>query len=142
MTLWLLWGCVNDEIFFHRVEVTGSILSDTTDAPIWLSAHHAWFGEGLLRYPASEFDSTMFPSSGEFSWTIDVPIVEDASGLLIYGWQDVDDDGVFCGLDGSEEYSDLVSIEEYPTFSATIALHLNRLCKASEKLWSEEGIPE
>ena len=98
-----------------------------------------WFGEGDLRYPAAEF-VVNFSTAGEFSWTVDVPISAEASGLLIYAWQDLDGDGIFCGLDGSEEFSDLVEVEDYPVFEAVVELQLEQLCQPSEKLWLSEGL--
>ena len=134
--LWLLWGCVNDEIFFHRVEVTGSLLSGTTDAPVWISAHHAWFGTGDLRIPVKQFDSQSLEDASDFTWSIDVPVVEDAEGLVLYAWQDLDGDGEFCGLSGTEEYSGFYEVE-YPTFAAVVEIPIQNPCAAPEILWEE-----
>lgn len=135
-------GCINDIDRYRRVDIEGSIVSDNMESPVYLSAHHAWFGEGVLRYPAAEFDSIVLSKPESFLWTIDVPISEDASGVLIYGWQDLDGDGVFCSLEGEEEYSDLIEIEEYPIFKAVITMHLNRPCEPPELLWDTNGLVE
>jgi len=136
MILFLSLGCINDEIFFQRVDIAGSLLSNTTDAPVYVSAHHAWFGEGDLRIPAKQFDSKRVDSATDFTWELDVPVREDAAGLVLYAWQDLDGDGDFCGLGGSEEFSGLYEVD-FPTFSASVEIAIQNSCAASESLWEE-----
>ena len=142
MFLFGVLACYNQVMHFQRVDISG-VLTSQSDIlkPIYLSAHHAWFGEGSLRVPASEFDSMLWREGDSFSWTIDVPLLDEAEGLLLYAWQDLDGDGVFCGFDAEDEYSDLVEVLDFPTFEATVVLNLTRRCQPSENLWGEEGIP-
>ena len=144
MLLLLNLACYNEVLRFRRVEITGVIESDISaeEGKVYLSAHHAWFGNDILRFPAAEFDSTIRDELGSFVWDIDVPIFEEADGLLIYAWQDQDEDGIFCSLHGTEEYSDLVEVDVYPSFTAHVELTLARLCQPPENLWGENGIPE
>ena len=136
MILFLSLGCINDELLFQRVELTGEIISETSDAPVYLSAHYAWFGEDVLRIPAKKFDSIELSTAGEFSWTLDVPLLEEAEGLALYAWQDLDGDGDFCGLEGTEEFSAIAPVD-FPTFSAFVELSLSHSCSGSESLWEE-----
>ena len=136
--LWMILACINDEKRFHRVEVEGRILAGSTDAEIYLSAHHSWFGEGDLRIPAKLFDTMVLSSAEDFRWTVDVPVVDSAEGLLLYAWQDLDGDAVFCGLDGEEEASGIYEVD-FPTFQASVDIVLDQSCAAPETLWEEIG---
>ena len=136
MILLLSLGCINDEIFFQRVDIAGRLLSNTPEEPVYVSAHHAWFGQGDLRIPAKQFDSQRMESADDFTWILDVPVREDAEGLVLYAWQDLDGDGDFCGLSGTEEFSGLYVVD-YPTFSASVEISIQNPCAASESLWEE-----
>ena len=136
MILFLLASCINDEMFFQRIVISGSVVSDTVEAPVYLSAHHAWFGEGVLRIPVKKIVSFELLEAGDFTWTIDVPLLEEAEGLALYAWQDLDGDGDFCGLGGVEEFSDLAEVD-FPAFSAAVTLSLENACVASETLWTQ-----
>ena len=136
MIMFLFMCCINDEVFFQRIEISGSILADTIEAPVYLSAHHSWYGEGDLRVPLKAFDSIVLPESGDFTWTLDVPLLDNAEGLALYAWQDLDADGDFCGLGGQEEFSDLVETDD-SAFSVTVELSLENACVAVESFWAE-----
>ena len=135
MILLLFAGCINDEVFFQRIVVSGNIVSDTVDAPVYISAHHAWFGEGVLRIPVKKFASVEILEAGDFTWTVDVPLLEEAEGLALYAWQDLDGDGDFCSLEGAEEFSDLVEVA-FPSYSAVVEHSLENSCVAPENFWT------
>ena len=137
MMLFLLSACINETIRFRRVEITGTLSSEDTTSTMFLSAHHEWYDTDLLAHPAAMFDQNQF-EPGEFSWTIDIPIPETyTEGLLLYVWQDTDGDEVFCGLNGDEEYSDMVSIEDETIFQIDVQLTPQYVCAAPETLYSE-----
>lgn len=137
MILFLLSACINETIRFRRVEITGALSSEDTTSAMYVSAHHGWYDTDLLAHPAAMFDQAQF-EPGSFSWTIDIPMPETyTEGLLIYVWQDTDGDEVFCGLNGDEEYSDMVSIEDDTIFSVNVQLTPQYVCAAPETLYSE-----
>ena len=137
MIMFLLSACINETIRFRRVEVTGTLSSEDTSSTMYASAHHAWYDTDLLAHPAELFDQNQF-EPGDFSWTIDIPITDTlAEGLLIYVWQDTDGDEVFCGLNGDEEYSDMVYIADDTIFSIDVQLTPQYACAAPETLYSE-----
>lgn len=137
MILFLLSACINETIRFRRVEITGTLSSEDATSTMYVSAHHGWYDTDLLAHPAAMFDQAQF-EPGSFSWTIDIPMPETyAEGLLIYVWQDTDGDEVFCGLNGDEEYSDMVSIEDDTIFSVDVQLTPQYACAAPETLYSE-----
>ena len=136
MILFILSACINETIRFRRVEITGTLSSEDTTSTMYLSAHHEWYDTDLLAHPAAMFDQTQF-DPGEFSWTIDVPIPETyTEGLLLYVWQDTDGDEVFCGLNGDEEYSDMVSIADKSIFQIDVQLTPQHACAAPEILYA------
>ena len=135
MIMLLLASCINDTLQYRRVLLSGTLISEE-DNIIYLSAHHAWYEDDLLRHPAAQF-ATSESMPGDFSWSIDVPFSETtADGLLIYAWQDTDGDGIFCGLDGDVEYSDMYALSEEPPFSMEISLTPQFPCEAPETLYA------
>lgn len=136
MILFLLCSCINETLRFRRVEISGSISSDDMTSTIYISAHHARYDSELLAHPAAIFAQTQ-STPGDFSWTIDIPVTDTFSeGLLIYAWQDTDGDEILCGLNGDEEYADMVYIEDDSLFNVTVDLIPQYACSAPETLYS------
>ena len=136
MMLFLLSACINETIRFRRIEVTGTLSSEDSTSIMYISAHHAWYETDVLAHPAELFEQSQF-EPGEFSWTLDIPITDTfAEGLLIYVWQDTDGDEVFCGLNGTTEYSDMAYFEDDSVFSVQVELTPQYECAAPETLYS------
>ena len=136
MILFLLSACINETIRYRRVEITGTLSSEDTQATMYVSAHHARYDTDLLAHPAELFDQEQF-APGDFSWTLDIPISNTfTEGLLIYVWQDTDGDEVFCGLNADEEYSDMAYIDDDTIFQADIQLTPQHACAPPEILYA------
>ena len=135
--LFLLSACINETVRYRRVEITGTLSSQDMQSTMYVSAHHGWYDTELLSHPAAVFDQNQF-EPGAFSWTIDIPLLDTfTEGLLMYVWQDTDDDEVFCGLNGDEEYSDMAYIEDETIFQIDIQLTPQYACLAPEILYAE-----
>ena len=133
--LLFFFSCINQTLHFQRVMLDIDIEA-SDDGAFTLSAHHAWRGEGELRYPAAEFDS-MVSDGSEITWELDVPTLDNTEGLLIYAWQDRDNDGVLCALDGEEEYAGIAKVADFPVFEATLEITLEHACMGPELLYAE-----
>ncbi|MAA78157.1 MAG: hypothetical protein CL916_02770 [Deltaproteobacteria bacterium] len=136
MILFFISACINETVRYRRVDLTGTLSSEDMQSPMYVSAHHAWYDTDLLAHPAAMFDQEIF-NPGDFSWTIDIPIPETfTEGLLIYVWQDTDNDEVFCGLNGDEEYSDMAYIDDETLFQINVQLTPQHACLAPEILYA------
>ena len=135
--LTLTFACYNNVLQYQQVELEGTITSSHESGKVYMSAHHAWFGKAELRVPNVGFLTTEQDAPGDFTWTINVPVDDVAEGLSIYAWQDLDNDGVLCSLQGEQEYSDLIQVVAYPTFYAYLELQLENPCKAVTEVWDE-----
>ena len=133
--LFLFISCINQTLYFQRIQLDIRI-ENSTEGELFFSAHHAWRGTGDLRYPASEFVRFQ-ESDTEFTRILDVPTLDDAEGLLIYAWQDKDDDGVLCGLDAEEEYAGIAEVVDFPVFEASISIELEHPCAGAEILYAD-----
>ena len=134
--IFFCFACINTTNTFHQISISGTIENPQEEGSFFISAHHAWFGEGLLRYPAAEFDQIQ-SDSPTFSWLLNVPVIEEAEGLILYAWQDRDDDTVFCGLNAEEEFSGITKINDFPTFDAEVSINLDHSCLGPEIIYSE-----
>ena len=118
-----------------RVRIDGRI--DTTDdlpgGVTYVSVHHAWLGEGLLRHPMAFIDATTVEQPGDLDVTFDIPMDAGGEGLVLYAWHDRDGDGVLCSIDGDRgERTGAVAVTPWPTYSATVELTLAVPCAGPE----------
>ena len=131
-----LGACVSSTESFHRVTIDGTVTAlDEDPSPVWLEVHHAWVGDGALRYPMGFIAERAQDAPGSFTWTLDVPMDEGGEGLVLYGWQDRDGDGVLCGLGGSVEPSGVEEAGAWPVYALTMDLVLEHDCAGPEALY-------
>ena len=130
-----LSGCLNNEFSFLRIEVNGTIES-AQEGAIFIEFHHMQQGQGELGHPLGLIEEIQTPGSGEFEHLLDYP-EHAGEGLLVYAWQDTDDDEVFCGLGGPEELSGASGISELLDFEETIHVVLDSICLGPERLHSD-----
>lgn len=132
-------GCINQETKLYEVALSGQI-SVASGLPntgqIHLEYHHARSaGEGDLGHPLGEFDREVLSTMGATSKTLLVPEVE-GFGLVVYGWLDVDGDGVLCALDKPRtEPAGIVEVQGYPAHALTYSLVLDTPCAGPETMY-------
>jgi len=127
-----LAGCVNGDAVYYVVDLEIDVSVDA-DGPITLTAHHATQGEGLLEHPLGPFDEAVFEDDALISWQIAVP-QHEGEGLIVYGWQDRDGDGVLCAPGVDDEPAGLTVVEAYPAHAIAIELVLDANCRGPEAL--------
>lgn len=115
-----------------EVSLAGTV-SSTTEGPVELELAFGWVGDGSLRRPYGEIATTELEGPGELSWTLAIP-AEGGEGLVLYGWQDVDGDGLYCALNAAEEPAGLKELEE-GVHQVEVALVLDQACAAPEALF-------
>lgn len=133
MAIGLLAACGGESPSSLRsVTVSGSAsLPEGTIPPgtLHVTAYQAWTGEGELRHPLlplGEFTS----NTGEFSGVIEYP-ADAGEGLVVYGWLDMDGDGVLCTPGNTAEPSGLAVVEPFPVDEVVARLTLDAPCKAA-----------
>jgi len=129
-----LVGCINGDAVYYVVDLEIDVSLDA-DGPITLTAHHATQGEGLLAHPLGPFDEEVFEvvDDAAISWQIAVP-QHEGEGLIVYGWQDRDGDGVLCAPGVDDEPAGLTVVEAYPAHAIAIELVLDATCRGPEAL--------
>lgn len=127
----LLLACT-PVVQLFEVSLVGTV-SSTTDGPVSLELAFGWVGEGTLRRPYGDIAQAQMDAPGELDWTLSIP-AEGGEGLLLYGWQDVDGDGLYCGLNAEEEPAGLVELEA-GVHQVDVALVLDQPCTAPEALF-------
>jgi len=136
----LALGCVNEDLRFYEVELSGTI---TTADPaldgqgeVHLELHHERVGLGEFEHPFGLIESwTLATGEREFTGTGLVPTDNGAVGLVVYAWLDLDGDGVLCSVDGDRsEPAGFVVLDGYPAHSLEFVLTLSEPCKGPEGL--------
>ncbi len=130
MVIFLLACTPVVELF--EVALSGSV-SSTTEGPVALELAFGWVGDGSLRRPYGIIAEKELEGAGELDWTLAVP-TDGGEGLLLYGWQDLDRDGLYCGLGAAEEPAGLVELGEV-VHQVEVTLVLDQPCAAPEALF-------
>ncbi len=128
--VWLLIGCASQVETLRVVSLEVDPVVET-DGPITLELHQAWAGEGALRHPLLLVDTLVF--EGRLSTEVEVP--EQDEGLVLYGWQDLDGDGIHCAPGVDDEPAGVAVVSPWPTFSVSMALVLDTPCVGPERLY-------
>jgi hypothetical protein len=132
-----LLGC-SPVIHLYELDLSGEVVADPpaveADGPIQLELHFASQGEGALAHPLGRFAEVTLDAPGPFSARVDVP-VDDGEGVVLYGFWDLDGDGVLCALGAPEEPAGLVEVEGFPVHTATVTLTLDQPCAAPDALF-------
>lgn len=137
-----LGGCINEVETFHRVVVSGEVIGGSEQGgAIYGEALHAWAGEGALAHPLKPFAFFELPGEGPFEFTIDYPVGE-GEGLAIYGYQDINGDGLLCTPSYRDETAGITVDEGFNPieggdvpFTLTLDLNLDTPCAGPEALY-------
>lgn len=123
----LLFGCSEAPRPTMAVTVQGQITSGPgATGPVRVRLYHAWSLEGDLRHPLQFIDEFQ-TSPGAFSHDFDYPL-DIGEGLVVYAWQDLDGDGVFCTPTFREELAGLTEAAEFPADTVTVEIVLVQPC--------------
>lgn len=102
----LLAGCISEERRLFEVKLDGVVVAAGGGA-VHLELHHAQTGTGSLATPLGLIDETEIARPGAASWTTLVPL-DEGEGLVLYGWLDVDGDGLLCAIGAQAEPAGVV----------------------------------
>jgi hypothetical protein len=132
-------GCINQEVNLYEVALSGqiSVGSDFSNkGEVHLQFHHERsVGAGDLAHPLGEFDRTTLASIGPTSQSLLYP-KDDGAGLVVYGWLDVDGDGILCASGKPRtEPAGLVVVDGFPAHSLSYSLILDTACAGPESLY-------
>lgn len=128
-------GCINTDRRLHEVELHGEVVAEGAAAGVvHLELHHAETGTGPLRTPLGRIDETELAGPGAAMWTTLVPLDEGA-GLVLYGWLDLDDDGLLCAPGAAPEPAGVVEIAGFPAHSLAFTLTLDTPCAGASALF-------
>lgn len=138
MNMFLLFiavGCISQEISFKEYDISLQVVDPKEGATHHATILYEWFGEGTLRYPMYPIDKTSFDGDTLTSW---LPLVEqgEGEGLVVYIWEDLNDDGVFCSLDGDEERTGIVILDESELI-VDVEIELSYQCLGFELMYSQ-----
>lgn len=134
-------ACVNEDVHLYEVELAGSIATEDPaldgEGEVYLELHHGYFGEGELRRPLGLIESWQLdPRQREFDDVVLVSTDGGAEGLVLYGWLDLDGDGVLCAAGTTiEEPAGVVVLSDYPAHVLSFDLQLSTPCRGVEPLF-------
>ena len=116
-----------------EVQVQGEISGDPGGpAEVWFL--HAEVGEGELATPLGLIEKAWVDDPSDWSHTLLYP-EEGGEGLVVYAWEDLDGDAVFCGLGAPEERAGLTEIADFPAFDVSVSIALTVACLGPEGMY-------
>ena len=124
-----LVSCSEPEPPTRAVNISGTIAAPPgvdPDGKVYVTLYHAWSLEGDLRH-AVQFIESFETGFGEFSHDFLYP-EERGEGLLLYGWTDLDGDGVLCTPSVRIDIAGLTEVTDYPADAVTADLELVAPC--------------
>ena len=133
----MLATCINEDRRLYEVVLDGTVTvtGGATTGTVHLELHHARQGNGPLETPLGLIAETTVDAPGAVEWTALVPVewtalvpIDEGQGLVVYGWLDVDGDGLLCGLDASPEPAGVIEVAGFPAHALTFALVLDTSC--------------
>lgn len=131
----VLAACINEDRRLYEVVLDGAVtVTGGATGTVHLELHHAQQGEGVLKTPLGLVAETTMDAPGAVDWTALVPI-DEGEGLVVYGWLDVDGDGLLCGLDASPEPAGVIVVAGFPAHALTFALELDTPCASPSALY-------
>lgn len=139
LTLCLCWlaGC-NQTFRLYEFTLKGKVaLKKGTkgSGKVFVELYHKETGVGNLSQPLLFVKSFTVDNLGDFSETIEFPVVEERSGLIVYAWQDQDGDGSLCSLSKRDELSGLAEVSGFPKRTVNVTLTLEHACLGPEALY-------
>jgi hypothetical protein len=131
LTVYGYYATREQPVAIHQVTVRGQIVAAPGLAGrVTLRFFQAWAGSGVLRHPLESIAQFQVPL-GAFEQVIDYP-VNDGDGLIVYGWLDVDGDGVHCTPSVRNEPAGLVAVRGFPADAVSVRLDLSTPCAGPE----------
>jgi hypothetical protein len=128
-------GCINEDRRLYEVTLAGTItVAGGATGEVHLELHHARRGAGDLETPLGLIEETTSDAAGAIEWTALVPI-DEGEGLVVYGWLDIDGDGLLCGLGGAPEPAGVIEIAGFPAHALSFALVLDTPCAGPTALY-------
>jgi hypothetical protein len=134
-------GCINQDVELYEVRVRGSVSAPSITDPrgtVYLEYHHQQTaGRGALTYPLGLIDRGVAKGPGlpaELDQTLLYP-TQVGQGLVIYGWLDLDGDGILCAPGQTKEPAGLTVASGFPAHELTISLPLSQPCLGPERLY-------
>ena len=126
----LLCSACQEPDVIYEVEYSGSVISDQTGAVELWFLHSQW-GEDTLETSYMVIDTLWIDDASTFSGLLEVP-QGTGSGLSIYGWQDLNDDGEHCRPGTDPELAGLATFTDYPNHVVEVELILDTACEGPE----------
>ena len=130
--LFLLGGCLNEDLAYLTIQLDGLVLSDE-EGPISVEFHHAVQGSDDLAHPLGWIDEIVLEAPRPFTHQLDYPL-HRGSGLFVYAWQDLDGDGLLCSPGGASEPTGGSETTDSLSLQLTIEIALNESCLGPERL--------
>lgn len=132
-------SCINEETHLYEVALSGQIAvagGFSNKGEVFLQFHHeSSVGAGELAHPLGEFEEMTLSSIGPTSQSLLYP-KDEGAGLVVYGWLDVDGDGVLCAPGKPRtEPAGLVVVDGFPAHSVSYTLVLDTACAGPESLY-------
>lgn len=134
-------ACVNEDVHLFEVELAGRIATEDPSldgvGTVHLELHHGYVGEGELRRPLGLIESwALGPEVRDFEDVVLVSTDGGAEGLVMYGWLDLDGDGVLCNVGSAdEEPAGVVVLSDVPAHDISFELELSAPCRGVEPLF-------
>jgi len=127
-----LGGCVNEDLTFYVVDLD-IMVAAPSDGPITIVFHHASQGEGVLEHPLGPIEETTFDGP-DLMYELLYPL-HAGTGLVLYGWQDTDGDGLLCAPGVPAEASGIRAVAAFPSHAVSVDLLLDSECRGPEGLY-------
>ena len=130
----LFISCVSQQRYFTEYTVNATVTNATEGATHQAVLMFEWIGQNDLRYPLLPLDRLNFDGAQFENWTV-LAEQGEGEGLALYVWEDVDGDGVHCGLDGVEERAGLVILDANEKMHS-VNIDLSYVCLGFERVYS------
>lgn len=132
-------GCINEDLELYEVTLSGTVSRAgviVEPGEVHLELHHARSGAGKFETPLGRIDATIEPKLGAVEWLTFVPLGEgEGEGLVLYGWLDLDGDGVLCAPGAAPEPAGAVELSGFPDHTIDFSLTLDTDCADSSALY-------
>lgn len=133
-----LSGCINVETHLYEVELEGMVAvapGAESSGAVHLEFHVAQTsGSGALAHPLGKFDARTLPGIGPVRETLLYPR-DEGSGFVVYGFLDIDGDGLLCAPGQTNEPAGVAEVDGFPAHSLSFSLLLDDACAGPETLY-------
>jgi len=133
-----LAGCINGDVHLYEFVLDGQV--SVPDGAPSVGAVHLEFhvaesqGVGDLAHPLGLFDERTLGAIGPLRQELLYP-KEMGRGLVVYGFLDLNGDGLLCAPGQPEEPAGLVEVAAFPAHQVSMSLVLDKPCVGPESLY-------